>query len=376
MRNSRAVTISTIFFFMFFVLIGTNPGLFPETEKDEAAISKLLTDAEDNYQNGKFKEAIGLYEQIILKLNERKELVKTKQKLFRTMISLSLTYFTIQETGKSKLQLEKLIKISPNQEIDEEIFPPQFIKMFRDVQTEWLGGLNITSNPSDAAVSINNKSMGNTPLKVKKFTKGEHIMTIAKKGYNISTKKINVNPNTTNTIAVVLEKSGEKKVIEKKGVKKDKKKKSSPILLIGGAIAIGVILLLVLKKKDTPQEPQILSKRFTNDVPEPIRSLVPSYSLIEVNGITGPVREVQFLITVGHPRIEDLSVALVGTDNRTIYNVWNKGPHEDDGKDFKGSTEIFNSNDPNGIWKVTVTNSGERIPGEIVRWELKIYYEQ
>jgi len=375
MRDSRAATILTIFFFIFFILIGTNPGLFPETEKDEAAISKLLTDAEDNYQNGKFKEAIELYEQIISKLNERKELVKTKQKLFRTMISLALTYFTIQETGKSKLQLKKLIKINPNQELDKEIYPPQFVKIFTEIQKNYLGALNITSTPSDAAVSIDNKSVGNTPLKVEKFTRGEFVVTISKKGYKISTRKIVVNPDTTNTFAFVLEKSGGKKVIEKKGIKKEKKK-TSPVLLIGGVVAIAAILLLVLKKKDTPQEPQILSKRFTNDVPELIRSLVPSYSLIEVNGITGPVREVQFLITVGHPRIEDLSIALVGTDNRTIYNVWNKGPHEDDGKDFKGSTEIFNSNDPNGIWKVTVTNSGERIPGEIVRWELKIYYEQ
>ena len=95
MINSRATTMLTIFFFVIFTFIGANPGLFSETSSDEATISKLLTDAENKYQSGEFKKAIEIYEQIIIKLNKRKELVKTKQKLFRTMISLALTYFTM-----------------------------------------------------------------------------------------------------------------------------------------------------------------------------------------------------------------------------------------------------------------------------------------
>ncbi|MCK4889127.1 MAG: PEGA domain-containing protein [Candidatus Aminicenantes bacterium] len=373
MRNSRAATISTIFFFVFFILIGTNPGLFPETEKDEAAISKLLNDAEDNYQNGKFKEAINLYEQIILKLNQRKELVKTKQKLFRTMISLALTYFTIQETAKSKIQLEKLIKINPNQEIDKEIFPPKFIKMFRDVQTNFIGELNIVSTPQGASVMIDNTSIGTTPLKITKFLKGEYVITVAKKGYKITTKKININQGISNMFEVTLEKTGEKKVIEKKGIKKEKKKRISPILLVGGAIAIGAILLLALKKDSEPAE-VVVSKQFNNDTPVPIAAFIPVYSLLEASGITGTIKKIEFSVTVIHPRIEDLNIALIGTDNRTIYSVWNKGPHEDSGKTFIGSTEVFNSVAANGSWKITVSNSGERRTGEIRKWMLKIYY--
>lgn len=376
MINSRATTMSTIFFFMFFTFIGANPGLFSEASSDEATISKLLTDAENKYQSGEFKKAIEIYEQIIIKLNKRKELVKTKQKLFRTMISLALTYFTIQETEKSKLQLEKLIRINPKQEIDNEIYPPQFIKIFNNVQKNHLGELNITSTPSGATVMLDNESIGTTPVNIKKFVKGEYVITVAKKGYSISTRKILVNQNTSNIFEVALEKSGGKKVVEKKGIKKKNKKKTSPLLLIGGAVAIAAILLLVLKKKESEPVEQIRTMQFVNDVPTPIRSLVPSYSTLEVNGIMGGVRKVEFLIAVAHPRIEDLSIALVGTDNKTIYSVWNKGPHEDDGREFRDATEIFNSNDPNGLWKITVTNSGERLPGEIIQWILKIYYVQ
>ena len=376
MINSRATTMLTIFFFVFFTFIGANPGLFSETSSDEATISKLLTDAENMYQSGEFKKAIEIYEQIIIKLNKRKELVKTKQKLFRTMISLALTYFTIQETEKSKLQLEKLIRINPKQEIDNEIYPPQFIKIFNNVQKNHLGELNITSTPSGATVMLDNESIGTTPVNIKKFVKGEYVITVTKKGYNISTRKILVNQNASNIFEVALEKSGGKKVVEKKGIKKKNKKKTSPLLLIGGAVAIAVILMLVLKKKESEPVEQIRTMQFVNDVPTPIRSLVPSYSTMEVNGIMGGVRKVEFSIAIAHPRIEDLSIALVGTDNKTIYSVWNKGPHEDDGREFRDTTEIFNSNDPNGLWKITVTNSGERLPGEIIQWTLKIYYVQ
>ncbi|MEN8222021.1 MAG: PEGA domain-containing protein [Acidobacteriota bacterium] len=375
MKISRATTIWTMFFFIFFTIVGSNPGILSDTVNDDPVISKLLTDAENKYQNGKFKEAIGIYEQIIIELNKRKELVKTKQKLFTTMVSLALTYFTIQETDKSKIQLEKLIRINPNQEIDEEIYPPKFVQIFKNSQKTNLGELNITSTPSGASVSIDNKPIGTTPVNIKKFLKGEYILTIAKKGFKISSEKGEVKAGISNTVNVTLEKAGEKKVIEKAGIKK-KKKKTSPVLLIGGVVAIAAILLLVLKKKESEPEEQMRTMQFTNDVPAPIKSLVPSYTTLEVNGIHGVVREVEFSISIAHPRIEDLSISLVGTDNRTIYNVWNKGPHEDDGKVFKGFTEIFNSNDPNGLWKVTVTNSGERIPGEIVRWTLKIHYVQ
>ncbi len=373
MRYSQAITIQTIFFFLFFIFIGANPGLFPDTENDETVISKLLIKAENDYQNGKFIEAIGIYEQIIMKLNKRKELVKTKQKLFKTMVSLALTYFTIQETDKSKLQLEKLIKINPNQEIDEEIYPPGFIKLFRDAQNNILGELIITSSPTEAAVTLDNKSIGVTPLKIKKFVKGKYIITIAKKGYNVSTKEIEVNSNKSNSIEVLLEKVAVKKVIEKEGVKK--KKKMSPFILIGGAVVIGAVILLMSKKKKEP-ELRTLSKQFYNNTPTAIGSYVPAYSIIEVSGITGKIKKIEYAVSINHPKIEDLSVALIGTDNRTVYSVWNKGLHEDNGKNFIGTTEIFNSITPNGNWKVTVNNSGERKHGEITKWSIKIYYVQ
>jgi len=372
MKFSRATTVFTLFFFIFFMFIGSNPELFPAAATEDPMISKLLAEAEDHYQNGKFKEAIGIYEQIIVELNKRKELVKTKQKLFTTMVSLALTYFTIQQTDKSRIQLAKLIRINPNQEIDEEIYPPKFVKQFREVQAETLGELTITSIPSGASVSIDNKEAGTTPLNIKKMVKGEYVVTLAKKGFMVMTQNAVVTPGSANSVNGVLEKVGKKKVIEKKGMKK-KKKKLSPILLIGGLAAIGAILLLVLKKKDEP-EVQVRTLQFSNTDPVPINALVPAYSIIEASGIVGQVRKVEYSIRINHPRIEDLTVSLIGTDNRALFSVWNKGPHEDGGKTFTGTTEVFNSIEPNGNWKVTVTNSGQRQTGEIARWSLKIFF--
>ncbi len=373
MKFPKFTSIITTFIFLFFIVSGSYSGIFPEADKDENNVSKLLTEAETNYQNGNFKEAIGIYEKIIDHLNKRKEIVKMKQKLFKTMVSLALTYFTIQETAKSKTQLEKLIKINPNEELDEEIYPPGFTKIFKEVQDENLGKLSIISEPSGASVSIDNKSFGITPVSIKKMVKGEYVVTVTKKGYKVSTKKITVKNGEDNNVRIVMEKVGMKKTIEKTGIKK-KKKKVSPLLLVGGAVALGAILIFAFKKKDKEPEEVIESREFFNNIPTQIQPFLPVYSLIEVTGIPGPVVRVEFSVVVNHPRIEDLSISLVGTDNRTIFNVWNKGPHEDDGKIFTGSTEIFNSVEPEGNWKITVNNSNERLPGEIVKWGLRIFY--
>ncbi|MEN8152546.1 MAG: PEGA domain-containing protein [Acidobacteriota bacterium] len=374
MKFNKITTFSTIFLFLFFVISGSYSGVFPETEKEDNDISKLLKNAEENYQTGNFKKAIGIYEQIIFKLNKKKELVETKQKLFRTMISLSLTLFTIQETDKARTQLEKLIQINPNQTLDKEIYPPNFLSIFKEVQKKNLGSMVISAVPLKAVISVNGKSYGNSPVKIENFIKGEHIITAYVKGYNPYSQKVIVKENSENKFDIQLVKKKGEKIVEKTAqIKPKKKKKSSALLIVGGVLALGAILLLALKKKKE-DPPAVLVKEFYNGEATEILPWLPSVSLLEVFGIHGRVENVEFEVRVNHPSIEDLSVALVGTDNRTVFSIWNKGEHRDGGRVFTGSTQIFNSIEPNGNWKITVNNSGARNSGAIVEWGLRIHY--
>lgn len=375
MRFHRITTGTTIFLFLFFIISGSYTGIFPGINEEDKKISDMLKNAEENYQNGNFKKAIGIYEQIIFNLNKKKELAETKQKLFQTMISLSLTLFTIQETDKAQTQLEKLILINPNQVLDEEIYPPDFVAIFKDVQKKNLGSLIIRSLPVKAEITINDKNYGNTPVKINTFPKGEHIITAKVKGYDPFSKKIVVSENRENAFDIQLNKKEKKKVVEKTAPEKlKKKKKGSALLIVGGALVIGAVLMLVLKKKKEDPPPEVKVKEFFNSEPIEILPWIPTLSYVEAFGINGRIEQIDFEVRVHHPSIEDLSISLVGTDNRTIFVIWNKGEHKDDGREFIGSTQVFNSTEPNGNWKLSVTNSGSRNSGAIVEWGIRIHY--
>jgi len=373
MRINKISTSVTIFLFIFFIFSGSLTSLYSKTKDEDKEISKLYKKAEEMYENGNFNQAIEIYEQIIDNLNKKKELAKTKQKLFKTMVSLALTLFTIQQTEKAKSQLEKLISLNPNEELDKEIYPPDFIKIFDKVKNENLGSILVKSTPSGAEILIDNKSYGKTPLTIQNFNKGEYIITASLKGYILYSKKIKITEGKNNSFSITLQKKGKtvskKGVIEKKDIKK--KKKRSPVLLIAGGVIVAGVLILLLSKKKKGNE--VLSKTFAQNESTVINRII-SYSSLEVSGITGKIQRIEYNVVVEHPKIEDLAINLVAQDNRTIFNIWNKGNHQDNGKTFNGSTQIFNSINPNGLWKIAVTNSGDRKNGRIVKWQLKIFY--
>lgn len=376
MRINKIVTSATIFLFIFFIFSVSLTNLYSQSKDEDKEISEMYKKAEGFYENGNFNKAIEIYEKIINNLNKKKELARTKQKLFKTMVSLSLTLFTIQQAERAKAQLDKLITLNPNQTLDKEIYPPDFINIFEEVQKKNLGSLTIKSTPDGAEIMIDNKSYGKSPLTLKRFLKGKYTITASLKGYNTYSNKIDIMENKANLFEIKLVKR--KKSIEKKGLVEKKsvktKKKKSPILFIAGGAVIAGILILLLSKKSSKKT--ILSKTFTQNVSSSITPIIPSYSVIIASGISGKITRVEYNVVIEHPRIEDLSISIISTDNRTAFNIWNKGPHQDNGKTFNGSTEVFNSVTPNGNWKVAITNSGSRLKGNIVKWQLKIFYTE
>ncbi len=377
MKNNRFTTFFTIFLFIFLIFSGSLTDLYSQSKDEDKEISELYKKAEEFYENGSFNQAIDLYEKIIDNLNKKKELAKTKQKLFKTMVSLALTLFTIKETEKAKSQLKKLIRLNPNEELDREIYPPAFIEIFEKVQKEQLGSLNITSIPPGAELKINNRPFGKTPVKLENFLKGEYVISAFLKGYSPYSGKISVKENNSNSLDIKLLKKGkkqpEKRVVEKKSEKK-KKKKKSPVLLIAGGIAAAAVLVLLLTKKKSADK--VVTKTFTQNTSTSILAIIPAYSSLEVTGINGPITSVEFNVVVEHPKIEELSVNLVSPDNRTIFNIWNKGPHAENGKTFQGTTSTFNTVSGNGAWKLGITNSGTRKTGRLVKWQLRISYTE
>ena len=67
MEIKRNFIFLLIFLFIMMLLSTSYSGLYSQVNKNDDEISVLLKKAEENYQNGNFKEAIRIYETIIQK---------------------------------------------------------------------------------------------------------------------------------------------------------------------------------------------------------------------------------------------------------------------------------------------------------------------
>ncbi|MCK4761725.1 MAG: PEGA domain-containing protein [Candidatus Aminicenantes bacterium] len=388
MRNSKPISLITILLFSFTLFAGSYSTLFAQTTSADDEVAGKLKKAEEYYQNGDFKKAIEIYEGVIEELNQKKELVKAKQKLFQIMVSLAFTHFTIQENEKARTQLEKVIKLNPNQELDEEFYPPKFINIFKELRKPLLGSLRITSEPAQAAVYLDGDEVGKTPLKIEKCLKGEHDLKAKLKGYETASQKVTVNAAEESEAHLVLNKSKKaiaakkekakpqkkEKVVVKKA-DKPKKKKISPVLLVLGAAAVAAVVVLLMGKKEKKPEPREVERLFSNPAPKDIRVVVDGFSLINVFGIPegAPIVRVEYMARVRHPAMQDLTLDILGTDLSTQADIWDSDESPEEVTEIRGATHVFNGLPPNGRWKLTVHNHGDQ-RGEIEEWHVKIVY--
>lgn len=375
MSRKREVSIITIIIFSFFIISSSYANPCSQSENKDKEISDLLKTAEQHYENGDFKKAIEIYEKIIQLLNEKKEFVETKQKLYQTMLSLALTYFAIQENEKAENQLEKLIRVNPNQELDPEFYSPKFIKMFKAIQSKLICSIEITSAPENAEIYLNDKKVGNTPLTIKKIIKGDYELRAELKGFFPDKRNITIAQGVENRVDIILKRSEEKPAVVEKPVKKPKKKKKSSALLIVVGIAVVAAAVLVLSKggKKTPEpEPRLLSRIF-NGEPFEIKPDRQSAGVINVQGIPDRVEKIEYRVVVEFPAMRDLFLSIVGTDQQTGHTIWNRGGSQDQPTIIQGTTQVFNSINPNGNWLILVRNNGEK-EGAVAECVLKIYY--
>lgn len=65
--------------------------------------------------------------------------------------------------------------------------------------------VNVNSDPAGAVVSIDGMNMGKTPLSLKNFSAGEHVLRLVKEGYSDTETTISLNQGETRNIKLVLE---------------------------------------------------------------------------------------------------------------------------------------------------------------------------
>jgi len=340
--------------------------------------TRLVKEADEAYQNGNFRLAIEKYQKAMQWIGEKKELAQTKQELFQTMTSLALTYFTIQENVKAEKQLADLVLINPNQELDPEFYPPKFLEIFRNVQKNNLGSLAVTSSPPGADVTLGGNKLGVTPLTVEKILKGKYELKAELKDHVPASREIIVQAAMENREDLQFE--ALKPVVEKSqplpSRKAKKKKKLSPLIIVGGAAVVAAMVVLLSGKKASDKK-ELRSLAFTQSLAMPIDMLTPTTMLLNVGGVPAKIERVDFRVVVGHQNhMEDLTINIVGCDNRTLYNIWNRAQTTSYPTVISGNTDAFNSVAPNGTWRLLVQNPGRSAGGEIREFTLRIYFYQ
>ena len=378
MKPKRSISWATLFIFSLALLSGAYGELGAQTgENENKEISKLLQEADQNYQAGNFKEAIAKYQQVIQLINDKKELAKTKQELFQTMVSLALTYFTIQENEKAAKQLEELIRINPKQELDSEFYPPRFIGLFRQAQQLLLGKLEVTTTPSGAQITVADVRLGQSPLALDKYPAGTFTIQIELPGTKGIRQEITIKANENNVFSFSLD--AEKPALEKVAPlpAKDKmtgQKKRFPWLIIGGAAILGgVAVALLAGKKDETKK--LVSRTFANTQAMAIEPILPTAMLLNVGGLPTPIEHIEFQAIINHPgHMEDLVVAIVGIDRQTTHVIWNRQQAANSPVVLSGSITVFNSLPPNGTWRLLVQNPGRNGGGIIQSFRLQFFY--
>ena len=66
------------------------------------------------------------------------------------------------------------------------------------------GLINVNSNPSEAAIHIDGKHIGNTPDTIINLTPGMHLVEVKKKGYEIWSESVEVKGDKENRLSVTL----------------------------------------------------------------------------------------------------------------------------------------------------------------------------
>ncbi len=98
------------------------------------------------------------------------------------------------------------------------------------------GTLSVTSDPAGATISVDNRSLGMSPLTAGDITAGTHQVTITMEGYQDYSTSILVTPGNTSTVSATL-----------LTVTPSLKTPLFPLTALG---ALGIIGFIILRKKE------------------------------------------------------------------------------------------------------------------------------
>lgn len=172
-----------------------NPN-FAQKEIFSNQLNRYIEQAKEFYLNFSFKEATHLLENTIYTYREAKTPLTDAFSLTEAYVELGNIYVGSNNEKKAMETFQEAVRLNPELQITEAKYPPKTVKTFQSAREEFLkkagyASLEINS-PTAANVSINGVAHGQTPLKIDRFTTGEHFILLTQAGYKPQALKLQV----------------------------------------------------------------------------------------------------------------------------------------------------------------------------------------
>ncbi len=158
-------------------------------------LNRYLDQAKEFYKTFAFKDAIALLENTIETHRQAKDMSTDAFLLTDAYLMLGNIHLGNNDPKKAVSAFQEAVRLDPNREITEREYPPKTIRSFTQAREDYLkkagyGRLEVGSSPSKADVYINGNLKGQTPLKIERYTTGEHFILVKQVGYKPAARKI------------------------------------------------------------------------------------------------------------------------------------------------------------------------------------------
>lgn len=163
-------------------------------------LNRYLDEAKEFYKNFQFKEAIGLLSNVIDTYRRATPPMTESFLLVDSYLYLGNVHMGNNDKKDANSVFMEAVRLDPQREITEEKYPPKVVKKFGEAKAEYLSGakvaqLDIFTNPRGAEIYVNGVHMGQAPIKVDRFTQGEHFILAKQNGFKPKAQKISIDTN-------------------------------------------------------------------------------------------------------------------------------------------------------------------------------------
>jgi hypothetical protein len=163
-------------------------------------LNRYLDDAKEFYKNFQFKEAIGLLSNVIDTYRKATPPMTESFLLVDAFLYLGNVHMGNKEAKDANNVFMEAVRLDPQREITEEKYPPKVVRKFGESKTEYLSKaktayLDIFTNPRGAEVYINGVHQGQAPIKLDRFTQGEHFILAKQDGFKPKAQRVHIDSN-------------------------------------------------------------------------------------------------------------------------------------------------------------------------------------